>query len=107
MNSNLNQFTKPLKVNNKDEVYCPYIKTDNIFKNISGVPTPQTLTGAPVKQICIPNLSSRNPPLGYGQNICEKNTPHHISFYGESTKCYSDSICTKEMKTCYDPLVEQ
>ena len=106
-NLKLQPFTKPLEVQNGDSVYCPYIKADNIFKNISGVPTPQTLLGSPVEKICLPNLSDRNPPLGYGKNVCKSNSPYHISFFGGLNDCYLDSICSQKLETCYDPLSEQ
>ena len=107
MNSNnLMQFDKPVKVSNNESVYCPYYKADNIFKNISGVPTPQTLTGAPVDKICLPNLNYRKPPKGFGENICKNNTPYHITFFGGPNECYQDPNCTIKLKDCYDPLTD-
>jgi len=103
----LQPFSDPVKVNNGQSVYCPYILADNIFKNVSGVPTPQTLLGAPVDKICIPNLSDRKPPLGYGKTECKKNSPYYISFFGGPNQCYADPLCNQKLKTCYDPLVEQ
>ena len=103
MNQDLQQFRKPLKVSDDKPVYCPYIKADNIFKNISGVPTPRQISGAPVEKICLPNLSSRNPPDGFGKNLCKNNSPYHISFFGDSNECYSDTRCTNKLNTCLDP----
>lgn len=107
MNQNLSQFTKPLKVNNNDEVYCPYIKIDNNYKN-TPIPQPKTLIGAPVEKICVPNFSSRNPDKSFGKNICKQNLPYHLSFFEkEKSDCYRDNNCTQYLDTCLDPLVEQ
>jgi len=87
MNSDLVQFTKLLKVNNNDAVYCPFSKTKNMYKNISGVPTPHTLTGDSFDKICVPNSSDIN------------NTPYHITFDNQSTECYIDPACTQKLET--------
>lgn len=104
MNQNLQNFSKPLKVSNGDAVYCPYVKAENIFKNVSGVPSPKTLTGAPVDTICLPNLSDRDPPAGFGKTVCMENSPHYISFYGKPGNCYSEPTCTQKIKNCLDPF---
>lgn len=107
MNQNLSQFTKPLKVNNNDEVYCPYIKIDNNSKNIP-TPQPKTLNGAPVDKMCVPNFSSKNLTINGEKNICKQNLPYHLSFFEkEKSDCYRDNNCTQYLDTCLDPLVEQ
>lgn len=101
---NNNYYKKVLKVNEGDYTHCPYIKIPHNFKN-TGVDTPRDLNGEYVNINCVPNLSSRNPPTGFGINTCKNNKPIHLNFNIES-KCYSDNQCMNKIETCYDPLIE-
>ena len=100
-------YEEPLKVQNGDQVYCPYIKTKNTLANTS-VPQPQTLDGKHLNEVCIPNLSYRGPVIeGFGNNICKNNTPVHLNFATNLQKpeCYSENTCSKKLETCYDPYM--
>jgi hypothetical protein len=101
---NLQYFEKPLKTQNKNPAYCPYITVNNTFKN-TPVPQPQTMNGAPLDKICVPNLSDRMYIPGFGLNVCEKNRPVHLNFY-EKSECYSDSACTNKITNCEDPYMQ-
>lgn len=94
MNQDLQYLNKPVKVSNNSFVYCPYIKSNNVLKNASNVP---------VDKICLPNLSSKNPPEGFGKNICKNNSPYHISFIGDKNECYEDNQCTQKLSKCLKP----
>jgi len=98
---NYQNFTKPLKVSEGDYTHCPYIKIPNPFIN-TPIETPRNLNGEPVKELCVPNLSERNPPSGFGINTCKNNKPIHLNFdiYSE---CYVDTQCKQKMDTCYNP----
>jgi hypothetical protein len=85
------------------QVYCPYTKVSNNYPTISGIPTPKTLLGAPIENICMPNLSSKHKIGGFGENKCIQNNPYHISYYNnrkETSHCYSDNLCKNKMTEC-------
>lgn len=96
---NYQYFEKPLVVNDKDSVYCPFIKMEN---NSALSPQPQTVTGEKLPKLCVPNLSSRKNPGGYGINRCIDNNPVHLNF-NVISDCYTDITCETPIKQCYDP----
>lgn len=102
---NYQYFEKPLKVQNNNAVSCPYIKIKNKY---IGTPVPQAqhLNGEPVKESCVPNLSSRLYVPGFGLNYCNNNKPIHLNF-NERSECFFDPSCSEESKinTCYDPYM--
>lgn len=100
---NYQYFREPLKVNEGDATYCPYVKIPNPFIN-SPIETPRDMNGNKFKELCVPNLSNRKTPNGYGMNNCKNNKPVHLNFNIKSN-CYSDNTCQTEMKTCYDPYM--
>lgn len=106
---NYQYYEQPLKVENNNQVYCPYVKTPNLLAN-TPVPQPQTLDGKHLKEVCVPNLSYRGPVIkGFGNNICQNNQPVHLNFASNLPKqpqeCYSDNTCSQKLETCYDPYI--
>lgn len=91
----------PVAINNNVASYCPYTKIENQFYN-TPVPTAKDKNGYSSKTICVPNLNSRYPIGGFGQNKCENNISHHINIDLKSS-CYSDNACNKPLNNCYDP----
>ena len=105
MLSNSQYFEPPIKTKNKNPVACPYVKVPNLFKNVSGVPQPNTLSGEKLNEVCVPNLSDNMLIPGYGLNLCIDNKPKHINFYdSDGTVCYKDNVCSQELQTCYEPV---
>ncbi len=99
-----NYDKKPLKVNEGDYTYCPYVKVPNHFK-YTGIDTPRDLNGQYVNENCVQNLSSRNPPSGFGVNTCKNSKPIHLNFSVQSN-CYHDNQCMNKIETCMDPFIE-
>lgn len=103
---NYQYFEEPLKVQNNQSVYCPYVKVTNKYIN-TPLPQPQKLNGNPVTELCLPNLSDRMYIPGFGLNYCKNNKPIHLNFR-EKSECYSTPTCEESTKlnTCYDPYMQ-
>ena len=104
--SRLQYFVEPIETKESNPVACPYIKIKNEWAN-TPVPHNTTLQGTSLLHNCVPNLNDRNPPLGFGTNIC-KSKPVHLSFNNNKEydhECYSDNMCAHKIETCYDPIL--
>lgn len=106
---NYSYQNKPLKVNEGDSTYCPYIKVPNNLK-YTGIETPRDLNGQYLNEICVPNLSDRNMHPSFGKNTCINSKPIHLNFSVQSngpvqSNCHYDNECKNKIETCLDPYM--